>query len=141
MSYSEWFEKHADKHEKIVQKLLSKGYTKLQIIEYFDFDNMVINETAFCPLYEKRDKCHDIKKLNCYLCACPHFRFNDKGIKKVDDKLQYSLCDIESKNGRQGVYNRVIHQDCSKCIIPHTQKYIDKHFNLSWREIMNKVQI
>jgi hypothetical protein len=137
MSYGEWFEKHAQKHKKIVDKLVSKGFERDEIIEYFDFDNMVANERDFCPLYEKNKKCHDIKKLNCYLCACPHFRFDDGGIKEIDKKVQYSLCDIDSKNGREGVYADVIHQDCSQCHIPHTTRYIQKHFDLDWREIMS----
>ena len=136
MSYAKWFEEHAKKHKKIIEKLLAKNFNKTQIIEYFDFENMVQNEKEFCPLYKEPKKCHDIDELNCYLCACPHFRFNDKGIKKVDNKTQYSLCDVESKNGIQGVYGDVMHQDCSSCHIPHTQKYIEKHFELEWEKIM-----
>jgi hypothetical protein len=141
MSYTQWFEKHAKKHKNIVEKLLAKDFNKAQIIEYFDFENMVQKEREFCPLYEESKKCHDIEKLNCYLCACPHFRFNDKGIKELDGKTQYSLCDIESKNGKAGIYGDVIHQDCSNCHIPHTQKYIEKHFDTDWKKIMNKVQL
>ena len=141
MSYSKWFEKHATKHKQIIEKLLNRDFSKTEIIEYFNFENMVKNEKEFCPLYKEPKKCHNIEKLNCYLCACPHFRFNDNGIKKVDEKIQYSLCDIESKNGKLGVYAKVIHQDCSACHIPHTQRYIEKHFDTDWKKIMNKVKL
>ena len=91
MSYTSWFDEHATKHKKIVDKLLKSNYTKEQMIEYFDFDNMVEKETSFCPLYADNKKCHDMESLNCYLCACPNFRFDDKGIKKVGENTQYSF--------------------------------------------------
>ena len=137
MSYTKWFEAHATKHQVIIDKLLSKNYTKTQIIEYFDFENMCNEEEDFCPLYKEHKKCHDMQTLNCYLCACPNFRFKDEGIKKIDEKIQYSLCNIDSKDGRQGVYGDVIHQDCSKCSVPHHLSYVEKHFDLDWKKIMN----
>lgn len=137
MSYTKWFNEHARKHKKIVDKLLSKGYEKRQIIEYFDFENMCLEEEDFCPLYKEHKKCHDLHTLNCYLCACPNFRFKDDGIEKIDEKIQYSLCNINSKDGRQGVYGDVIHQDCSNCSIPHHPSYVEKHFDLDWKKIMD----
>ena len=99
---------------------------------------MVEKENDFCPLYAKNKKCHDMQELNCYLCACPNFRFNDEGIKKVDNKTQYSLCDIKSKDGRQGIYGEKIHQDCSKCTVPHSKEYVKKHFDYEWKKIMQR---
>ena len=99
MTYKEWFDDFADKHQSIVQKLVSQGLEKKQIIEYFDFDNMVKKEKDFCLLYAKRKKCHEIESLNCYLCACPNFRFDDAGVKKIATKTQYSFCSINSKDG------------------------------------------
>lgn len=138
MSYTSWFKEHADKHKIIVTKLVAKDYTKEQIIDYFDFDNMVKEENDFCPLYKDNKKCHDIEKLNCYLCACPNFRFDDKGIKKVEENTQFSFCDIESKDGRQGIYGDKIHQDCSKCGVPHHRSYVEKHFDLEWTNVMKQ---
>jgi hypothetical protein len=138
MGYSDWFDKHAKKHELIVTKLLSLDYNKEKIIAYFDFENMLLKESDFCPLYKDNKKCHDMENLNCYLCACPNFRFDDKGIKKVEDKTQFSFCDIESKDGRQGVYGTKIHQDCSKCGVPHHIDYVQKHFDLDWKTAMKK---
>jgi len=138
MGYTEWFEKHAQKHKSIVIKLQKNSFTKEEIIEYFDFENMKKYEQGFCPLYAKDKKCHDMESLNCYLCACPNFRFNDKGIKKVKEATQFSYCAIESKDGRQGVYGSKIHQDCSKCSVPHHKEYVTKHFDLDWKKMMLK---
>lgn len=143
MSYTQWFDAHAAKHKKIVEKLLSDGLTKDEIIAYFDFENMVKKEPDFCPLYKELDdegkvgkKCHDMKRLNCYLCACPNFRFKDEGFEKREDKTIYSHCDIESKDGRQGVYGEAIHQDCSNCTVPHDVRYVKKHYDADWKVIM-----
>ena len=138
MSYISWFEEHANKHKKIVDKLLSQGLSKEEIIDYFDFDNMVEKESEFCPLYAQNKKCHEMDSLNCYICACPNFRFDDKGFKKVDEKTQYSFCAIESKDGSQGVYGETIHQDCSKCGVPHHKEYVEKKFDYDWRAMMKK---
>lgn len=138
MSYSSWLAEHAAKHKKIVEKLLQKEFTKEQIIDYFDFENMVKEEPDFCPLYAEHKKCHDMEQLNCYLCACPYFRFNDEGFEKVEEKTKYSFCDIDSKDGRAGVYGDAIHQDCSGCHVPHHRAYVRKHFDFDWKKIMNK---
>jgi hypothetical protein len=141
MAYGEWFKKHANKHEHIVKKLLAQNYTKEQIVEYFDFENMKKHERDFCPLYAKDKKCHDINQLNCYLCACPNFRFNDEGLKQVDNATQFSFCAIDSKDGRQGVYGTKIHQDCSQCSVPHHKEYVMKHFNLDWKIAMDRCKL
>ena len=138
MGYTTWFNTHAKKHKTIVEKLVAHGYTKEQMIDYFDFENMVRKENDFCPLYKENKKCHDMESLNCYLCACPNFRFNDDGIKKVGKNTQYSFCDIDSKDGEQGVYGDKIHQNCSACSVPHHKSYVEKHFNINWTKIMHK---
>jgi len=141
MSYSSWFEEHAQKHKKIVEKLLKRGFTKEQIIEYFDFENMVKEENEFCPLYKEPKKCHDMESLNCYLCACPNFRFKDEGIEKKEGKTQYSYCHIDSKDGAQALYGEKIHQDCSNCSVPHHSSYVLKNFDLDWKKIMLKCKL
>ena len=147
MSYLSWFEEQASKHKSVMTKLLAQDLERDEIIAYFDFDNMVKTEPDFCPLYKELNsegkvgkKCHDMEKLNCYLCACPNFRFDDAGIDKVDGKTRYSLCDIDSKEGKMGVYGEVIHQDCSGCSVPHHVKYIQKHYDEDWKKIMQKCQ-
>lgn len=136
MGYNSWVKEHATIHKKIIDKLLTQGFTKNQIIEYFDFENMKVEEPDFCPLYKENKKCHEMEVLNCYLCSCPYFRYNDKGIKNVNENTQYSFCSIDSKDGIQGVYGNKIHQDCSKCHVPHHKSYIKKHFDLDWGNIM-----
>lgn len=138
MTYLQWFEQHAQKHRLIVNRLLEKGYSTSEIIDYFDFDNMVKEEPDFCLLYQEKKKCHNMKSLNCYLCACPHFRFNDTGISTDEHLTQYSFCDINAKAGTQAQYGEAIHHDCSQCKIPHHRAYVEKNFDLDWSEIMSE---
>lgn len=139
MNYKSWFNSHAKKHKKIIDKLLKKDYTKEQIIEYFNFENMVKMENDFCPLYADNKKCHDMSKLNCYLCACPNFRFNDEGLDTYNGFKILSKCDIN--NGEKFTNSGVIHHDCSKCTVPHHKAYIDKNFDLDWKKIMKECKI
>jgi len=146
MSYLSWFDDQADRHKALMKKLLAQGLDQEEIIAYFDFENMVKMEPDFCPLYTEKNsdgttgrKCHDMKQLNCYLCACPNFRFRDAGFEERDGKRVYSYCSIDSKEGRQGVYGDAIHQDCSGCTVPHHVSYIKKHYDEDWREVMKEV--
>jgi hypothetical protein len=82
-----------------------------------------------------------MESLNCYLCACPNFRFKDEGIEKVQEKTKFSICNIESKDGRAGVYGEAIHQDCSGCGVPHHRTYVEKHFDLDWKTVMKECML
>jgi len=88
----------------------------------------------------KTKKGHDIENLNCYLCACPNFRFNDNGFKKVENRTLFSKCNINSKDGDQFKTDNAIHQNCSGCLVPHHESYIQKNFSRNWFEIMKDVQ-
>ena len=134
MTYKEWFESHAKKHSTIVSKL--EHLSDEELIRYFRFENMVKMEPEFCPLYKTATKCHDMEDLNCYLCACPNFQFDDTGLKQVGDKTLFSTCAIDAKEGKQFISDQAIHHDCSGCIIPHKEAYIREHFSRDWREIM-----
>ncbi len=136
MGYNDWFDKHADKHKKIVNKLLKQEFTKEQIVEYFEFENMVKEEIEFCPLYAKNKKCHDMQELNCYLCACPNFRFNEKGLSVYNEFKILSKCNIH--NGKEFASKGVIHQDCSSCSVPHHKSYVLKNFDTDWKNIMSE---
>jgi 3'-phosphoadenosine 5'-phosphosulfate sulfotransferase (PAPS reductase)/FAD synthetase len=137
MSYIKWFNAHGEKHSKILEKL--KERSDDEVIEYFRFDNMVENELEFCPLYKDNKKCHDYEELNCYLCACPNFRFDDDGFKKRDNKTLLSFCDIDSKDSSQYIGKEAIHQNCSGCLVPHKEQYIKKNFSRDWFKVMKNV--
>ena len=139
MTYKQWFDTHALKHKNIVNKLLKINYSDEQIVDYFSFENMVKKENDFCYLYKNNKKCHDIKELNCYLCACPYFRFSDDGVQKYRDIIIKSKCDIN--NGSTFRHEDIVHQDCSSCTIPHHKPYTMKNFSHSWKEIMNSCEV
>ncbi len=141
MSYEDWYIKHGNKHNVIVDKLIAQGYTKDGIIEYFDFDSMVVNEPDFCVLYARPKKCHAIEKLNCFLCACPLFRFNDDGIEMRGGHQVRSYCKVKSKYGSQNLFGDVIHQDCTSCTVPHSIKFVQKYFDVNWFNIMRDCNI
>lgn len=139
MTYDEWFEQHALKHAAILKTL--EHLSDDEVIDYFKFENMVQKEPKFCKLYEEPKKCHDYEDLNCYFCACPNFRFDGDGIKKVDKKTLFSTCSIESKHGSQFIGEDYIHQNCSGCLVPHKRTYIKKHFTRNWKEAMKDVRL
>ena len=139
MTYDEWFNQQGNLHANVMKKLEDKSVD--EVIEYFKFENMVKNEPDFCPLYKDNKKCHDMEDLNCYLCACPNFRYKMEGFEKTDDgKTLFSSCSIKSRDGSQFIGDDYIHQDCSGCVVPHRAKYIKKHFNRSWFEVMKDVR-
>lgn len=113
-----------------------QGYTQEMIIDYFVFENMVEKESTFCPLYANKQKCHEVPYLNCYFCACPHFRFNDDGLTSRSDFVIKSQCSITSKKSVEFVHEKVVHIDCSACVLPHTKAFIRKHFDRDWRKVM-----
>jgi len=140
MNYKTWLLSHTKKHREIVGRLKAKGFSDEMVIDYFEYENMRKNEAEFCLLYSEGKKCHDIKYLNCYLCACPSFRFSDNGLKTEDGITVYSECALSSKNGSQYEHANTLHQDCSGCDIPHKKEYISKNFDLDWLKIMERCE-
>lgn len=137
MSYKKWFDAHAAKHAAIMEKLTCLSDD--EVIEYFRFENMVQHESDFCPLYAENRKCHDTEELNCYLCACPNFRFNEAGFSAEEGKTLFSTCAIDSPDGGRHDNGNAIHQNCAKCIVPHRESYIRKVFDRDWLTIMKEV--
>jgi hypothetical protein len=137
MSYKKWFDAHGAKHAAIMKKL--EHLSDEEVIEYFRFENMVQHEPEFCPLYAENKKCHDTPELNCYLCACPNFRFNDAGFGTEGEKTLYSTCAIESPDGERYVGEKAIHQNCAGCLVPHRESYIRKVYERNWFKIMQEV--
>jgi len=138
MRYEEWQKEFAEKHRRIVESL--SGLDEREIVEYFRYDNMRERHPDFCPLYEKKEKCHDLEDLNCYLCACPCFRYCDEGIDTVDGKRRYSFCAVEARQGNVFVAGNAIHQDCSGCLLPHRRSTILKFFDRDWSSIMSRTR-
>jgi hypothetical protein len=135
MSYIKWFEKHAKKHKDIVDAI--SNLSDEEIVEYFDYENMKLKHNDFCPLYAKNKKCHDVENLNCYLCACPYFRFDDDGLWQEDGKTRYSICSIDAKGKEDFVKAMSIHQGCTNCVLPHQKSFVYKVFNRDWMKIMH----
>jgi len=138
MSYFEWFEDHAQKHRTLVQKLCAQGLTQKEIIDYFMFENMLEKEPEFCLLYANKQKCHNVSYLNCYLCACPHFRFCDEGLSEEEGVVIKSMCAVNAKRRALFVHENIGHLDCSRCTIPHTKAFIEKHFDMNWKVCMKE---
>ncbi|MBK1682775.1 hypothetical protein [Rhodoferax fermentans] len=136
MSYITWFLNHGQKHRKIVEKLKQDGLSQDQIIDYFEFDNMVKHEPTFCPLYATPKKCHTSAYLSCYMCACPFFRFNDQGSLNDEGILVKSHCAIKSTKSSLFVHDGVGHLNCSACKVPHTRTFVRNRFNENWHEMM-----
>jgi Zn-finger protein len=132
MDYRSWYEQHGAKHREIVDRLVEQGLSDDEIIDYFDFENMLDAEPGFCYLYKERKKCHDVESLNCYLCACPLFRFSDEGLRRENGRTVYSECAIDCKHGAQFVYGDAVHQDCSNCFVPHARAYVRRNFDRDW---------
>lgn len=134
MTYRQWHDDFADRHQEIVRMLEERSDEEL--IDYFRYENMRKRHPAFCPLYEEEERCHDMENLNCYLCGCPHFRYCDEGIDTVNGKVRYSLCAIEAREGKTFETDTAIHQDCSDCPLPHLHGFIKKYFDRNWGRIM-----
>ncbi len=134
MTYSGWFDTHAAKHRVIMEKLAD--LSDEEVIAYFRYDNMVEKEPDFCPLYATAARCHDLPELNCYLCACPHFRFSDRGMGIEGGKTRYSACAIGAVGGETFQTDTRIHHDCSRCVIPHDEATIRTVFRRDWKKIM-----
>jgi len=139
MTYKEWFDAHGTKHQKVMKKL--NGLSDEEVIAYFRFENMVEKEPGFCPLYAEKKKCHETEELNCYLCACPHFRFDDNGLYTKENKTVYSTCSINAREGKEFVSEDAVHQDCSACLLPHSESFIRKVFTRNWFAIMNESDV
>jgi len=136
MTYTDWFQKHSEKHTEIVKKLFNARKTKEEVIQYFNWSNMKEAEPSFCGLYKDNKKCHPVDGLNCFFCGCPYYRFKDTGIEQREDKIIYSVCSIDSKFSTYFEYEGALHLDCSDCKIPHTKQFALKHFDWDWENPM-----
>jgi Zn-finger protein len=129
MTYTEWAEAHKRKRINLQRKLEGWGLTREQVVDYFDYDNMVRNQPDFCPLYATKTKCHNTDNLNCYLCGCPYFKCSDEPLEiEHNGNRIYSVCTIDSRFKRTFTYDGNIHCDCSHCTIPHSKTAALQHY-------------
>ena len=124
MTYKEWADSEALRKGQIILKLQGQGKSVVDIVDYFDYENMVVMEPNYCGLYRDCIKCHDVEELNCFFCGCPYFKFDDKGLTKRKDKVVYSTCVIDAIKGVEFVTENAIHQDCTDCSIPHRKEFV-----------------
>jgi len=122
VTYSSWATDHLKSRQAIQHKLEAKGLTPEQVVDYFNYDNMITHEPDFCPLYAQGKKCHDVNYLNCYLCACPHFNYSDDSLYQKGTKSIFSECTINSRFASEFEYENNVHCNCAACTIPHTKK-------------------
>lgn len=130
MKHGDWTAAHLEKVETVFDKLKDKSVS--DTIDYFQYDNMAKNESDFCALYRTFTKCHVSNKLNCLLCACPHFKYSDDEPLLISGENKVmSICLINSKKAKEFTVNGVTHCDCSDCMIPHSDKYIKQQSELN----------
>jgi len=115
MTYTDWHNMQQSKVSKIVSRL-----PKDEVIDYFNWDNMVKYEPDFCPLYKTKSKCHELEDLNCLFCACPHFRHSDRTPLFYNGAVKVmSICSLGSKKASLFVVDNTGHCNCSDCVVPH----------------------
>ena len=136
MTYLEWYKAHTKKHAEIMKTLTHLSDD--EVIDYFVYENMQKLHPDFCPLYADNLKCHEMEELNCYLCACHHFRFSDEGLKKEGGKTLFSFCSIDAKERKNFETEDAVHLDCSDCLLPHKRSVIKKTFSRDWKAIMRE---
>jgi len=119
MTYSEWSAGHSKKVAAVYGSLRDKSPEA--VYQYFMYDNMRKNEPDFCPLYRSNTRCHDMKNLNCFQCACPHFKVVDNPAPDIQGYITESICTINSRFSAVFTTGLIKHCDCSKCDIPHTR--------------------
>jgi hypothetical protein len=136
VTYLEWYRSHAAKHAEIMATLTH--LSDEAVIDYFSYENMRQHHPDFCPLYLRNIKCHDIEALNCYLCGCMHFRFDDSGMERVGQKVRLSDCAIASEYRATFETETSLHNDCSGCTIPHRKAVIQNYFDRDWDEMMRE---
>jgi Zn-finger protein len=115
-----------DKRLKIVKKLVDKGMSEQEIVDYFLYPGMSKKEPGFCILYGCDKVCHSLprEKLNCFDCYCPYYElvvWND-GEKDITGRCAMGseyMTFFTTATGEQIL-------DCSNCWFPHTEKVVKK---------------
>lgn len=124
MTYASWRTDFYSRRDILQRRLEQSGLLPIEVVNYFDYENMRTAEPSFCPLYELGTKCHATDKLNCYLCACPHFTCSDEPL----FESTYSVCTINSRLAGEFTYDDCVHCDCTNCKLPHSISVALKHY-------------
>jgi len=90
-----------------------------RIISEFDFENQREKNPDKCVCY-KEEKCHDVEKLNCFLCYCP----------KYNNSVNEGGCKINNQKGKWLVKGDKKIWDCSDCDYPHKKEIIEKYLRM-----------
>jgi len=138
MTYEEWYADNYKKKQEILERL--QGKSPREIVDYFDYDNMILREPDYCPLYKDKMKCHNMDDLNCFFCACPYFLYGNNNnpieIDRDNNTEIMSKCSIKSKFKDVFTYiqddTKKKACDCSGCYIPHKKEFV-------YRYIKNKM--
>ncbi|MCX6750770.1 MAG: hypothetical protein NTZ83_04895, partial [Candidatus Pacearchaeota archaeon] len=100
------------------------------IIEAMSFDKRSKRNPEKCPYYQKNPPrpCHEVKELNCLLCACPNY--NSKELE--------GGCTINSKRG-EWFYHQNLPAgrvwDCSDCNVNHSKKEIENYLKKNMEKL------
>jgi len=116
--FDAWRDDFIQKALKIIKRENIK--TIEDIPAFFLYDNMRIYDAAFCPLYERNEKCHigiADEKFCCLFCGCPFFDSKYRN----DDRHEYGAC---TNNIGRGVRNSNGYWDCTDCAIVHDIDWI-----------------
>jgi len=118
-----YLEKWEEYHFKKILKELKQtniSFTLENILEIINQTSFLIRSEKYpneCPYYPERKPCHNVLKLNCFLCACPEYKKekNEGG------------CGLDSKLGKWHYHPNLPAGkiwDCSDCPTPHYPEYI-----------------
>ncbi len=110
----------------LIRKLIDKGMSEDEILEYFLYPNMSKKEPDFCILYSRDEVCHSLprEQLNCFGCYCPYFEmivWND-GMNDIKGRCAIGseyMTIFTASNGEHIL-------DCSNCWFPHREEEIRK---------------
>jgi len=125
-NYRKYKKIFVDRRLEVVRKLLNKGMSEEEILEYFLYPNISKQEPDFCILYGCGEVCHSLPKgkLNCFGCYCPYFEmvvWND-GEKDITGRCAMGSEYMTIFSTATGDHLL----DCSNCWFPHEEAEVKK---------------
>ena len=98
--------------KKLSREIISKRIDSL--IEEYDFESRKKSHSEECICYKQNKKCHNLEKLNCFFCFCPHY----------DIEKEKGGCKINSSKGKYIKQGDKEIFDCSNCDYPHKRNNV-----------------